>query len=84
MKRVLMYKGKTIQEMTLNELENQFKMNKLRMIYRTFFFVLIAISVLFYDILACILPILLAVITGYWLIENNNEIINEINSREAL
>ena len=78
MNRVLKYRGKTIKEMTLNELEEQYKMNQLRFIYRTIFFGLIAISMIFYEPISCIIPIALAIITDYWLIENNKLIKQEI------
>jgi len=35
--------------MTLSELENQYKMNKIRLIYRTIFFIIIALAVMFYE-----------------------------------
>ena len=54
--------------MTLNELEKQYKMNKLRFVYRTIFFLLIAISIIVYEPIVSIIPIELASITGYWLI----------------
>lgn len=81
MNRILKYRGKNIKEMTLNELENQYKMNKLRFIYRTIFFVLISISIIIYEPLASIIPIALAGVTGYWSIENNNVIKKEIENR---
>ena len=81
MNRIIKYNGKTIKEMTLSELENQYKMNKIRLIYRTIFFIIIALVVMFYEPISFILPIGLAIITGYWLVENNNAIRKEIESR---
>lgn len=78
MNRVLKYRGKTIKEMTLNELEEQYKINKLRFIYRTIFFGLIAISMIFYEPISSFIPVTLAIITDYWLIENNKLIKQEI------
>ena len=49
MNRIIEYNGKNIKEMTLNELENQYKMNKIRLIYRTIFFIIIALAVMFYE-----------------------------------
>ena len=81
MNRIIKYNGKTIKEMTLSELENQYKMNKIRLIYRTIFFIIIALAVMFYEPISFILPIGLAIITGYWLVKNNNAIKNEIEIR---
>ena len=81
MKRNLTYKGKTIKEMTINELEKQYKMNKLRIIYRTIFLVLIIISVISYKPFTSIIPASLLIITNYWLIENNKLIKREIENK---
>ena len=81
MNRVLAYRGKTIKEMTLNELTNQYKMNKLRFAYRTIFFILASISILVYDPIISIIPIFMAILTGYWIIENNNIIKKELERR---
>ena len=81
MKRDLRYKGKPIKEMTLNELENQYKINKLRITYRTIFLVLIIILVISYEPFISIIPALLLIITNYWLIENNKLIKREIENK---
>lgn len=81
MRRILKYKGKTIEEMTIYELKNQYSINKTRFVYRTVFFILIAISIMLYQPIVIIIPIVLAIITGYWLIENNNEIKKEMDDR---
>lgn len=81
MRRELNYRGKNIKEMTISELKNQFTMNKTRLIYRTIFFILIALSIMVYEPIAVIIPFGFAMITGYWLIENNKEILKEIESR---
>ena len=82
MKRELKYRGKNIKEMTINELRNQYSMNKTRFLYRTLFFVLIAISMFVYEPISIIIPFVIATITGYWLIENNKEIKLEIENRQ--
>ena len=84
MRRILKYKGKTIEEMTIYELKNQYSINKTRFVYRTVFFILIAISIMLYQPIVIIIPIVLAIITGYWLIENNNEIKKEMDDRLEL
>ena len=81
MNRILKYNGKTIKEMTLYELESQYKTNKLRLIYRTLFLTLMAISIIVYQPLASIIPVALASITDYWLIQNNTVIREEIEGR---
>ena len=47
----------------------------------TIFFIIIALAVMFYEPTSFILPIGLAIITGYWLVKNNNAIKNEIEIR---
>lgn len=81
MKRELKYRGKNIKEMTINELRNQYNMNKTRFLYRTLFFILIAILMFIYEPISIIIPFAFAMITGYWLIENNREIKQEIDNR---
>lgn len=81
MNRIIKYSGKTIEEMTLSELENQCKMNKIRLIYRTIFFIIVALAIMSYGPILFILVIGLAIITGYWLVENNNTIKKEIEIR---
>ena len=81
MKRILMYKGKTINEMSKVELDEQYKMNKIRLIYRSIFLILVAISAVMIEPLIAIMPVALLIITGYWLIQNNNEIKKEAESR---
>lgn len=81
MKRVLSYKGKTIKEMSIDELKNQYKMNKIRFAYRSIFFILVAISAIFVKPIVSIIPIIFLVITDLWLIENNSEIKKEIENK---
>ncbi|MBP3802202.1 MAG: hypothetical protein J6I85_09360 [Clostridia bacterium] len=81
MKRNLVYNGKNIREMNLYELSNQYKINKIRFIYRNIFFILIALSIAAYEPIVSIIPIIFAVVTDYWLIQNNSEIKKEIEIR---
>ena len=81
MKRNLVYNGKNIKEMNLFELKNQYRMNKTRFIYRNVFFILIALSITVYEPIAAIIPIIFAIVTNYWLIQNNAEIKREITFR---
>lgn len=83
MSRIIKYNGNTIKEMTVSELENQYKKNKTRLLYRTIFFIIIALAVMFYELILFMLPIGLDIITGYWLVENNNTIKNEIEFKEC-
>ena len=81
MNRVIKYRGKTIKEMTLQELENQYKFNKTRLLYRTLFFIIVALGIIVYEPIAMIIPISFAIITGYWLMQNNQAIKEEIEYR---
>ena len=81
MKRNLVYNGKNIREMNLYELNNQYKMNKMRFIYRNIFFILISLSIAAYDPIVSIIPIIFAIVTDYWLIQNNNKIKKEMEIR---
>lgn len=81
MNRNLSYRGKNIKEMSLTELENQYNINKSRFIYRSIFFILIAISTIIYEPIVSFVPVVFAIMTGYWLIQNNNEIKKEIEMR---
>ena len=82
MNRVLKYRGKTLDEMNLFELEKQFKFNKIRLIYRSLFFVISALIIMITSPTTAIIPISFALITGFWLIQNNNIIKEEIKIRK--
>lgn len=81
MNRILKYRGKTIYEMNKFELESQFKFNKTRLLYRSIFFVLIAITIMIQSPIISIIPISFAIITGFWIMQNNNIIKEEIKLR---
>ena len=82
MSRILKYRGKTIYEMNKFELESQFKFNKTRLLYRSIFFILIAIAIMIQSPILSIIPISFTLITGYWLLQNNNIIKEEIKLRK--
>ena len=81
MNRILKYRGKTLDEMNVWELENQLKFNKIRMIYRSLFFAISALAIMITSPAVAIIPISFALITGYWLLQNNNAIKEEIKIR---
>lgn len=81
MNRVIKYRGKTIKEMSVNELNSQYKFNKIRLLYRSIFFIIVALGMIVYEPVAMIIPISFAVITGYWLMQNNQFIKREIELR---
>ena len=81
MNRKLYYRGKTLKEMTVNELNKQYKMNQIRFVYRSVFFICITILIAISEPIVSSIPVIIAVITGYWLIQNNRNIKNEIENR---
>lgn len=81
MNRKLSYNGKELYQMTINELERQLKTNQIRIIVRSIFLLLVTFVAGFIMPILTIFPILVLVITDYWLLQNNYEIKQEINRR---
>lgn len=81
MNRKLYYNGKELYQMTINELERQLKTNQIRIIVRSIFLLLVTFVAGFIMPILTIFPILVLVITDYWLLQNNYEIKQEINRR---
>lgn len=81
MNRKLSYNGKELYQMTINELERQLKTNQIRIIVRSIFLLLVTFVAGFIMPILTIFPILVLVITDYWLLQNNYAIKQEINRR---
>lgn len=81
MNRKLSYNGKELYQMTINELERQLKTNQSRIIVRSIFLLLVTLVAGFIMPILTIFPILVLVITDYWLLQNNYEIKQEIDRR---
>lgn len=71
----------TLIRMKNNELERQLKTNQIRIIFRSIFLLLVTFVAGFIMPILTIFPILVLVITDYWLLQNNYEIKQEINRR---
>lgn len=81
MNRKLSYNGKELYQMTINELERQLKTNQIRIIVRSIFLLLVTFVAGFIMPILTIFPILVLVITDYWLLQNNYAIKQEIDRR---
>lgn len=81
MNRKLSYNGKELYQMTISELEEQLKTNQKRILIRSLFLLLVTLAAGFTMPILVIFPIVVLVITDYWLLQNNNEIKREIERR---
>ncbi len=81
MNRKLSYNGKTLEQMTTEELKHQCRVNRTRFKIRTIFF--IAILFLSFFIVPFALPIIgaIEVVTTFWLLQNNKAIQVELGKR---
>ena len=81
MNRKLSYNGKTLDQMTTEELKRQCKVNRTRLKIRLIFW--IAILVLTFFVLPFALPIIgaIAAVTTFWLLQNNKAIQYELSKR---
>ncbi len=81
MNRKLSYNGKTLEQMTTEELKHQCRVNRTRLKIRTIFF--IVILVLSFFIVPFTLPIIgaIAAVTTFWLLQNNKAIQLELGRR---
>lgn len=81
MRKELIYNGKKISQMTLEELRNQLLVNNKRSIIRAVFLLIVtAVAIVIYPISA-IVPVICLVVTQYWIIQNNTKIKNELENR---
>lgn len=81
MNRKLSYNGKTLQEMTTRELQDQYNANTKRLKLRAVFFAVVTIVICIEHPLLAIVPLGIGVATTYWLAENNGAIKREIDRR---
>ncbi len=81
MNRKLSYNGKELYQMSVDELKAQLKINQFRLKERAICFLIGALLLAFVNPFLAIIPIIILLITRYWLLENNNEIQKEINKR---
>ncbi len=81
MNRKLSYNGKTLGQMTTEELKHQCRVNRSRLKIGTIFF--IAILVLSFFIVPFALPIIgaIAAVTTFWLLQNNKAIQIELGKK---
>ena len=81
MNRKISYNGKELYQMSVDELKAQLKINQFRLKERAICFLIGALLLAFVNPFLAIIPIIILLITRYWLLENNNEIQKEINKR---
>ena len=81
MNKKLSYNGKTLNQMTIEELKQQILLNRTRMKLRTIFWILISIITFF--VVPCLVevPIVIGVVTDFWLLQNNKAIRYELGKR---
>ena len=72
MNRKLSYNGKELHQMSTDELKAQLKINQYR---------LKALLLAFVNPILSVIPIVILLITRYWLLQNNYAIKQEINRR---
>ena len=80
MNRKLSYK-EYISKLSKEELQSLLKTNERRLLIRTIFFILFTVCAVFVMPILAIFPIAVLLITGYWLMQNNNEIKKKIEKR---
>ena len=81
MNRKLSYNGKTLEQMTTEELKRQLGLNRTRLKLRTIFFVAISILTFFVVPFLVEVPIAIGVVTDFWFLQNNKEIQLELGRR---
>ena len=81
MNRKLSYNGKELHQMSVDELKAQLKINQLRLKERAICFLIGAMLLAFVHPVLAVIPIVILLITRYWLLQNNNAIREEINRR---
>lgn len=81
MSRKLSYNGKELHQMSTDELKAQLKINQYRLKERAICFLVGALLLAFINPVLSIIPIVILLITRYWLLQNNKEIKIEIKKR---
>ena len=81
MNRRLSYNGKELYQMSKEALQAQLKINQLRLKIRMILLLIVALISAFINPFLPIVPIGIALIIRYWLLQNNNAIKEELNKR---
>ena len=81
MNRKLSYNEIELYQMTISQLEEQLKVNQKRIIVRSLFLLLVTLAAGFTMPILVIFPIVVLIITDYWILQNNKEIRREIERR---
>ena len=81
MNRKLSYGGKTLEEMTTNELKAQCRTNRNRLKRRILFFVVITVLTFFVVPFAAPIHGAIGAVTTFWLLQNNKAIHLELGRR---
>lgn len=81
MNRKLSYNGKELYQMSTDELKAQLKINQYRLKERAICFLIGALLLAFVNPILSVIPIVILLITRYWLLQNNYAIKQEIDRR---
>ena len=81
MNRKLSYDGKTLEEMTTNELKAQCRVNRNRVKRRIVFFIVITVITFFSVPFVAPIPGVIGAVTTFWLLQNNKAIQLEVGRR---
>ena len=81
MNRKLSYNGKTLEEMTTNELKAQCRVNRNRVKRRIVFFIVITVLTFFSVPFVTPIPSAIGAVTTFWLLQNNKAIQLEVGRR---
>ena len=81
MNRKLSYNGIELYQMTISQLEEQLKVNEKSIIVRSLLLLLVTLAGGFTMPILVIFPIVVLIITDYWILQNNKEIRREIEKR---
>ena len=81
MNRKLSYNGKELHQMSTDELKAQLKINQYILKERAICFLIGALLLAFVNPILSVIPIVILLITRYWLLQNNYAIKQEIDRR---
>ena len=81
MNRKLSYNGKTLDQMTTEELKSQIRINRSRLKGRFAFFIVITVLTFFVVPFVAPIPGVIGAVTIFWLLQNNKAMQYELGKR---
>lgn len=81
MNRKLSYNGKTLNQMTKQELEAQYEANQKRLVARSTFLGGVGVLACLAMPILAVAPVAVGAVTGNWIVENNKAIKEELEKR---